>query len=161
MESRNLFAVNYKRDYIIGTRDRCDFSIDRIRTVRTEKFRYIRNFLTDRPLLQPQYRDKKPAVKVQRDYYKAGKMNPVQAALFSEKRIGEELYDVKNDPHQTINLVNDPNYQDALEEHREILKHWIKESDDKGQYPESKHVLKKFKKKYGKMCINPEYDSIK
>ncbi|MEN8663166.1 MAG: hypothetical protein ACN4GF_11525 [Lentimonas sp.] len=54
----NLFNAEYQRDYVIGVRDRCDFTIDRIRTVRTEGFRYIRNFLTDRPYMQSQYRPK-------------------------------------------------------------------------------------------------------
>ena len=43
--------------YVISTRDRCDFTIDRIRSVRSKRFKYIRNFLTDRPYAQPTYMD--------------------------------------------------------------------------------------------------------
>jgi arylsulfatase A-like enzyme len=33
MHGMDMFAPNYKRDFIIAARDRCDFTIDRIRTV--------------------------------------------------------------------------------------------------------------------------------
>jgi N-sulfoglucosamine sulfohydrolase len=41
-----------KHDYIVAARDRCDETIDRIRCVRTKQFKYIRNFLPDRPYTQ-------------------------------------------------------------------------------------------------------------
>lgn len=160
LESKNLFDKAYKRDFVIGTRDRCDFTIDRIRTVRTDKFRYIKNFMTDRPLMQPQYRDKQPNIKLQRKLFEEGKMNKVQAELYNPVRIPEELYDIENDPHQINNLVNDPEYKAQLEKHRQILDKWIKETDDKGQYPEPKAELALMKKWWGKQCVNPEYDGI-
>lgn len=49
MEGENIFADNYKgREFVISSRDRCDFTIDRIRSVRTKEFKYIRNFMTDK-----------------------------------------------------------------------------------------------------------------
>ena len=39
MEGMDLFASDYKRDQIISTRDRCDFTIDRIRAVRSKEFK--------------------------------------------------------------------------------------------------------------------------
>ena len=58
MECRDLFAKNFEpREYVISARDRCDYTIDRIRSVRTGSFRYIRNFFPDRPYMQPNYRD--------------------------------------------------------------------------------------------------------
>jgi arylsulfatase A-like enzyme len=56
MEGRNLFT-DPPRDFVISTRDRCDFTIDRIRSVRTKNFKYIKNFMTDRPYTQPTYMD--------------------------------------------------------------------------------------------------------
>jgi len=35
MEGRNLFS-DHPREYVISTRDRCDFTIDRIRSVRSK-----------------------------------------------------------------------------------------------------------------------------
>jgi choline-sulfatase len=44
---------------------------------------------------------------------------------------GEELYDMQNDPGETITIHKDPRYSDVLEEHRSILeKHVIDTKDD-------------------------------
>ncbi len=40
-------------DYVIAARDRCDETIDRIRCVRTRRYKYIRNFMPERLYLQP------------------------------------------------------------------------------------------------------------
>ena len=161
MESKNFFAKDYNRDYVIGTRDRCDFTIDRIRTVRTKKFRYIRNFMTDRAMMQPQYRDNQANIILQRKLFKEGKMNKIQAELFNPVRVPEELYDTENDPHQINNLAGKPEYANVLKKHSEILTNWIAETDDQGQYPESKEELKLMLKWWGKQCVNPEYEGLK
>ena len=41
------------REYVFGARDRCDETVDRIRTVRDRRYRYIRNFMPERPFTQP------------------------------------------------------------------------------------------------------------
>ncbi len=41
------------------------------------------------------------------------------------------------------------------------LNKWIKETDDKGQYPESKEQLKVIYERWGDRCVNPEYDVVK
>ncbi|BAX78792.1 hypothetical protein [Labilibaculum antarcticum] len=57
-EDQDFLASDYTpREYVISTRDRCDFSIDRIRSVQSKDFKYIRNFMTDRPYMQPSYMD--------------------------------------------------------------------------------------------------------
>ena len=56
MEGVDFFAEDFAgREFVISTRDRCDFTIDRIRSVRSKRFKYIRNFLTDRPYTQTTY----------------------------------------------------------------------------------------------------------
>ncbi|CAA6677605.1 MULTISPECIES: sulfatase [unclassified Lentimonas] len=160
MEGLNLFAPEYKRDYIIGVRDRCDFTIDRIRTVRTEDFRYVRNFMTDRPYMQSQYRDGRPYTKLLKQLYADGAMNEQQAWFFADTRPAEELYDLQTDPHQTINVAARPEYADALKAHRTILKDWIEATDDQGQYPESIAGLTATKARWKDKCVNPEYRAI-
>ena len=41
------------RQYVFGARDRADNAVQRIRTVRTERYRYIRNFMPEKPFLAP------------------------------------------------------------------------------------------------------------
>jgi len=162
LDGKDLFAADYKsRSHVISARDRCDYTIDRIRTLRTENMRYIRNFMTDRILLQPQYRDKQEPTKLLRELHASGKLGAIPEAAFFGKRPGEELYDISKDPHQVSNLANDPKYADELKKHREILNVWIKETDDQGQYPESKKNLQAIYKRWGNSCVNPEYDQFK
>lgn len=137
MESRDLFAQDFKpREFVISARDRCDFTIDRIRTVRTERFRYIRNFLTDRPLMQPNYRDKWEITQLMRKLHADGELDENQDRFWLDERPAEELYDLVNDPHEMHNLAGNPDYAGKLQKHRKILEKWIQDTDDKGQYPE-------------------------
>lgn len=159
MESRNLFAKRFKpREFVISARDRCDFTIDRIRTARTKQFRYIRNYFTDRPYMQPNYRDEWEITKMIRKLHAEGKLNPIQDRFWSEERPAEELYDLENDPHEIHNLAHVSSYSEELQGHRNILENWVKETDDKGQYPEDKPNLKYMFDWWGEKCVNPEYD---
>src|SRR5690606_32508884 len=47
-----------------------------------------------------------------------GKLTPAQADVFVVPRPAEELYDMKNDPHQLINLASLPGYREELQELR-------------------------------------------
>lgn len=161
MEGENLFDPAYHRDFVIGARDRCDFTIDRIRTVRTERFRYVRNFMTDRPYMQPQYRDGKSYTKVLKQLYAEGEMNERQAWFFAEERPEHEFYDLEKDPHQTVNVAANPDYADELKRHQQILNNWITKTDDKGQYPEGQASLGATKKRWKEKCVNPEYENLK
>jgi hypothetical protein len=57
------------------------------------------------------------------------------------KRLEEELYNMRKDPDQLINLAHDSVFVDELKRHRETLKIREKKIDDKGQYPASKKEL--------------------
>ena len=160
-EGRDFFAKDHqKREFVISARDRCDYTIDRVRAVTTKRYKYLRNYLTDRTLMQPQYRDGRPHMEVTRKLFQEGKLNEIQAFKWKQ-RLPEELYDLENDPHETINLVDDPKHAEALAKHREILAKWTKETDDKGQYPESIDSLRGVLKRWNKQAVNPEYDRVR
>ena len=161
MESKNVLAEDYKRGYVISARDRCDFTIERVRAVTTARYKYLRNFMTDRPFMQPQYRDGWDVIEAARRCYNEGELSSAQSSPWSPKRIPEELYDLENDPHEINNLANDPAYAATLDKHRKILQNWIEETDDKGQYPESISSLKGVLAKWGGRAVNPEYDKAR
>ena len=156
-----MLAEDFNRDYVISARDRCDFTIDRVRAVTTERFKYIRNFMTDRPFMQAQYRDGWDVVEEARTFYKDGKLNAAQSFPWSPKRVAEELYDLEHDPHEINNLADDPAYVDTLKKHRKILQDWIEKTDDKGQYPETVASLKGVLSKHGDRAVNPEYEKAR
>ena len=162
MEGRPLFdPAGTPRSFVVSARDRCDYTIERARAITTQRYKYIRNFLTDRPFMQPQYRDGRDYVEVSRRLYKDGKLNVVQSFMWSPTRVPEELYDLKNDPHETRNLAQDPQHARVLSEHRTILADWIKDTDDKGQYPESIDSLRGVLKQWSAKAVNPEYNEAR
>ncbi|MGC6467776.1 MAG: sulfatase [Akkermansiaceae bacterium] len=168
LDGQDLFSDDYKAvDHVVSARDRCDYTIDKIRTVRTEKFRYLRNYFPDRAMLQAQYRDNRPEVVAMHTAFKDGTLTPYQAEHWFGKRPKEELYDLEKDPHQVNNLADDPNFAKELKKHRDLLEAWIKRTDDKGQYPESAVQLKatynlwKDRPIFRDAKVNPEYDQFR
>ena len=138
MQGRNLLAEDYKqRQYIVSARDRCDETVDRIRCVRTDRYKYIRNFYPERPYLQPcAYKDKKEILKALRRLHKEGKLNREQSLIFAGKRPEEELYDLRQDPWELHNLAQDTSHRRTLERLREILDRWIRQTHDRAEKPE-------------------------
>ncbi len=160
MEGQNVFGEQ-PRDYVIAAKDRCDFTIDRMRAVRTQRYRYVRNFMTDRPFMQAQYRDGSDYMELMRAMYANGELTPEQAFFWAEERPAEEFYNCHADPDEVKNLVDDPDCAEALQQHRDILAQWIAQTDDKGEYPESEIGLRCVMKRWGDKCVNPEYDVIR
>ncbi|MEE3218817.1 MAG: sulfatase, partial [Planctomycetota bacterium] len=118
-------------------------------------------FMTDRPYMQPQYRDGRDYSTIMKQLYRDGKLNAAQSHFMAPDRPAEELYDLNADPHETNNLAGDAAFAPALKRHREILNGWIKTTGDKGQYPESEAGLRAVLLRWGAKCVNPEYDKVR
>ncbi|MDC0176656.1 sulfatase [Polaribacter sp.] len=168
LDGQDLFSSKYKEPkYVFGARDRCDYTIDRIRTAVSKKYRYIRNYFPERPMLQAGYRDNKPIVKDFKRLHKEGKLTPYQDKHWFGIRPEEELYDLKADPHQMNNLAENPEFASILTAHRNALENWIKTTGDKGQNPEDATQLKatydmwKDRPRFKNAKVNPEYDQFK
>jgi arylsulfatase A-like enzyme len=139
MQGRDVLARDYRpRDAVFAARDRCDETVEHLRSVRTERFKYVRNYLPERPHLQPnRYKDNKPIVQKLRELHEVGKLDPLaERLLFAPKREAEELYDLQADPFETKNLASDPAHKATLEEMRRRLAVWEKETNDHGRQPE-------------------------
>ena len=164
MEGGNFFDKSIKpRDYVISTRDRCDFTIDRIRSVRSKEYKYIRNFMTDRPYLQPTYMDADGVefVKVMKQLYAENKLDTVQARFVSDERPAEELYNLREDPFELNNIAGNIKYSEILQQYSTVLDEWIEKTDDQGQYPENEEGLKLMLGIWGKHAINPEFEPLR
>jgi arylsulfatase A-like enzyme len=140
MQAKNVLANEYEpREAVFAARDRCDETVDRIRSVRTERFLYIRNFHPQRPHLQPNaYKDGKDIVKTLRALHDAGKLDALtEKLLFSATRPAEELYEWPTDRWQTTNLADDPAHSETLAALRKRLDRWMVETRDGGSEPEA------------------------
>ena len=121
MQSRDVLSPAYRpREFVFAARDRCDETVERIRSVRTDRFLYIRNFHPQRPHLQPNaYKDGKSIVQALRALHAAKTLDPLaERLLFSPTRPPEELYEWTTDRWQVRNLAGDPAHRAELEETR-------------------------------------------
>lgn len=167
-DGQNLLGSDYRpAEFIIGARDRCDYTIEQTRTLRTERFRYMRNYYPDRPIMQPAYRDNHAASRELHRLYNEGKLTDYQAEHWFGVRPFEELYDMEADPHQINNLAADPRYREELLRHRGLLYEWILETDDQGMYPQPRVQLEatfelwKDEPIFKNVDANPEYDQFR
>jgi len=138
MEGRDLFADDQNDPrYVVAARDRCDETVDHIRCVRSIHFKYIRNFLPERPYLQPNtYKDGKPIQLTMRRLHAEGRLDRNQSLIMADRRPSEELYDLRTDPHELHNLAANPQREHDLKRHRAMLEEWIEETGDQGRNPE-------------------------
>jgi arylsulfatase A-like enzyme len=126
------------REYVFGYRDRCDETVMRIRSVRDERYRYIRNFTPDTPFLAPNaYKERQyPVWNLLKELHAAGKLTPAQEFLCQPKMQAEELYDLQADPWEIHNLAGAPEQEATLKRMRGVLEKWIEDSNDQGRIPE-------------------------
>ncbi len=135
LHGKNLFGKEIKkRKYVFAARDKMDNTHDAIRAIRSKDFKYIHNLMPERPYAQfNSYKEKQyPTLAVLNAMNLRGELNPVQAAFMAAKKPQEELYDVKNDPHETVNLAKDAKYAAVRKEMRAELDAWRKMVKDKG-----------------------------
>jgi arylsulfatase A-like enzyme len=134
MQGRDFLAPDAQpRKYIFGARDRCDETVDRIRSVRDDRYKLIHNFMPERPYTQPNaYKERAyPALAVMKRLHSEGKLTPEQELFMAPQRPPDELYDLQADPHELRNLAQSPNHQDILKGLRAELEKWMKECDDR------------------------------
>ena len=145
MQGRVLFgdAAEEAPTYLFGGRDRGDETVFRIRTARDERYRYLRNFMPERPFLQlNRYKEwSYPVLGLMRELHAAGKLDALQARMFAPRRPAEELYDLEADPFETRNLVDSEEHAAVLVRMRTALDTWIEESDDQGRFPEAPEII--------------------
>ena len=161
-EGRDLFAVDFKtRSFVGGQKDRLDHTIDRVRTIRTERFRYVRNYKLDRIFLQPQYRDKQEYTQNLYQLYNEGELSDRHREIYFGERPAEELYDVSIDPHMMVNLAQDPKFAEELTGHRLIMDSWLSKGDQgEGEEPIAALKANGEGMKWGE-GVNVEYEAYR
>lgn len=119
---------------------RMDTLYDCGRSVHDRHFNYIRNYLPHRPagrLLD--YLWKMPSMRAYEREWRAGRLNPLQASFFLPKP-AEELYDLENDPYETVNLAGHPDHHETLVRMRGENLRFLRAIGDRGLIPEAEMV---------------------
>lgn len=143
LQGKVLFDA--ERDYVFGARDRCDETVFRFRTVRDERYRYIRNFTPERPFLQPnKYKENSyPVWNLLKELHAQGKLTPEQDFLCQPTMPAEELYDLDTDPHEVKNLATSAEHQAVRDRLSKVLEKWIEDTNDQGRVFEPGDVQKR------------------
>ena len=130
------------RDAVFAARDRCDGTDDRIRCIRTHRYKLIRNYHPERPYMQFNGYKKQqyPLWSLMPLLSTRGELTPAQQHFMQQTRPVEELYDLEADPYEMNNLAADPDYDDVRNELAIQLDTWIAATADMGDIPELPEV---------------------
>ena len=126
------------RRYVYGHRDRVDEVRDLSRSVRDERYLYIRNYMPHLGYNQPTaWPD---SGEIRHDFYRMTnkeKMTAAQWHFAGPTRPVEELYDCQADPQNLKNLADSEAHQKTLKRLRKAHRKHITQTVDLGFLPES------------------------
>ena len=81
---------------------------DHVRSVRSERYKYIENAYPDEPMASAYDLIKSPANHAMRTLYEAGKLAAHQSHAFVSRRAAVEVYDLEGDSYELANLAGQP-----------------------------------------------------
>ncbi|MDO7173164.1 sulfatase [Mariniflexile sp. AS56] len=124
-----IFEKKFKRDYVYAARDLWDEVQEKSRAITSDEWKYIRNDKPEMPfdVHQAYLEFYRPAVHIMRTLKAEGKLNKDQAFFFENSKPKEELYNLKSDPFELINLAYNPKYASILKKLRKKTKSFEKD----------------------------------
>ena len=129
-------AKTKPREYAFCTRDRMDERYDMVRSVTDGQWLYIRNFRPEIPYVEPlSYMFRARGYQSWASQAEAGKLTPASAMFWGAKP-SEELYDLKADPDNVVNLASKGEYAEQLVKLHQALVAQMTENRDNGLLPE-------------------------
>ncbi|MCH2112087.1 MAG: sulfatase [Planctomycetes bacterium] len=132
----SAFAGSHKSadpEFVFLHADRMDASIDQSRGVVDGRYRYIQNFMPNRPHIYPvAYADSIPMTAEVKKLQEMIRPPKVSWQLAGTTKPSEELYDMESDPFEIHNLAQDQSLARVKARLRNALNSWRKESGDLG-----------------------------
>ncbi len=141
MSGKDFLNENNFDEYTYCFRNRIDSISEFVRVIRSENFIYIRNFFPHRGWRFSSYMARMSPyftvawennVKGSDDFKEYTRKN----AFFLPEKPIEELYDLKNDSEQMINLAENPIYNAEIKQMRKLMREFILSNRDLGFAPE-------------------------
>jgi arylsulfatase A-like enzyme len=128
--------ITAPQPFIYGFRGRMDERYDFVRSVRDQRYVYIRNYMPHLPQGQHNnYQMQTPTTAVWKKLFDDGKLNVAQS-LFWQPKAAEELYDLENDRDEVNNLSASPAHQEILKRLRKAQQELALKIRDVGFLPE-------------------------
>lgn len=135
------YSTKEGHSYIFAARDRLDSEYDRVRSVSDGNFQYIRNFFPEKPLyMDIDFRKQQASMREILRMRDHGQLTETQMIWFKQTKPLEEFYDIKSDPFQLVNLIDDPKYKSKIESFRKVFNDWQKKVYDYGAIDEKSLV---------------------
>ena len=130
-----------KRNYSYSASDRFDEVTDKIRAVKTKKYKYIRNYDINKPhALNNYYRTQMALMRHLTALNESNLLSAEQKLWFNVPKNLEEFYDLENDPFELNNLIGEKKYSKEIENLRIQLDNWIDQINDPVNIPEKELV---------------------
>lgn len=131
------FETKNKPKVTFHSSDRFDAVYDRLRAVRSSRFKYIKNFNTNLSRALPiAYREQMGIMKELRRLNSTNQLTEITSTWMQPDKPNEEFYDLEKDPKELHNLSKVPEYKDSIDHYRNILNQWILETKDLGEIEE-------------------------
>ncbi len=125
-----------RQPFLYGFRGRMDERPDLVRSVTDGRFVYVRNYMPHKlPGQHVEYMFQTPTTRVWKELHDAGKLTPARDAFWRPKP-PEELYDLRDDPDEVVNLVGAPAHAETLARLRKAQQGLAAEVRDVGFLPE-------------------------
>ena len=129
-----------KRNHVFASGDRFDQHTDRVRSIRTNEYLYIRNYMPGLTGYKDLgYRKHIAGMNEMLVLKEQGKLSEERLRWFQPKP-EEELYNVAEDPHNLRNLAADPTMRDVLKKMSNLLAEHQLSHPDLGILPESELI---------------------
>jgi N-sulfoglucosamine sulfohydrolase len=129
---------------LFAMRDRHDENVDRCRSVTTQNFKYMRNYVRGMTCYENSLGNVAASSAGNR-LFLAGKLPDHQTSYYLPKP-EEELYDLQKDPFEMNNLAKNPSHQKRLENFRSILDQWMKDTGDDGRFEDPALITEMYRR---------------
>ncbi len=117
------------RTYVFSERNWHN-SDEHIRSVRTNRYKLIKNAYVELPLGTASDIGRSLSFKSLLKVKEKDSLTKAQSRLFEVPRTAYEFYDLKNDPYEFNNLIDDPNYQSMVTKLKVVLEKWRGQTGD-------------------------------
>lgn len=154
MHGQPFLTMGHKpRSEVYSATDWIGGSKIKSRSIRTKRYKYIRNFNTELSVASASSEYRKamhPLYHLVNILEERGELSPIHRELLLEQFPEEELYDLEVDPHELNNLAGEPDHSETARRLRTRLEAWIEESHDLGFVPieeEHEQFFRTYRKK--------------
>lgn len=139
MQGRVFLGVSAEPEpeFVFAAADRADEAEERIRAVRDERYKYVRNHRPDTPYGQSiAFRNNLGTMQEILVLGALGALAPPADWYFVQTKPVEELYDTLADPDEIENLAGRPEHAETLARMRAAHDDWVIRTGDLGAVPE-------------------------